>query len=132
MSDAKCDNPKCREELLAEIQKRVPWEELEKTNAKVDEKLPKSFLKWVWVAFIGIGIPLIGIAIGVWSVQQSNILRYADKSSVIQNERRIDRLETSTTLFADYAKENFGEIKDQLTELIKLVRGDHGRQNKSD
>lgn len=121
-----CDNPKCHEQMTTELNKRATWEQYDALKADCATKMPKTWLRWWWMGFAAIGIPLISTSIGVWSGQQSDILRYADKALVIDNQIRLTRLEE----FRQNTRRDLDCIKVNVDEILKIMRGkDHEKKN---
>lgn len=118
MSD--CEHPKCHETMMTEINKRVTWEPFDNLRLNVETKMPKTWLKWWWLGFVAIGIPLLAAALGVWSGQQSDILRYANKDDLVKNQIRIERLENNVV----YIQNDLRDIKKGLGEVLQYVRRD--------
>ena len=108
-----CTSPQCHERMNAELAKRVTWERYDALTREVDQKMPKSWLKWWWLGFISVGIPMLAAAIGVWSGQQSDTLRYANKQDLVDCQMRIERIEESHK----YLRRDLDEIKSGLVQI---------------
>jgi len=93
-----CESHECHERVNAELAQRPTWTEHNEMKDKVGElkdeikeKIPKAWLKWVWI----VGGPLFVVAAVVWSGQNSDALRYASKPDLAKCELRLGRLETT-------------------------------------
>ena len=117
-----CEHPKCHEAMMTEINKRVTWEPFDKLRQETDTKMPKAWIKWWWLGFVALGIPLLTAALGVWSGQQADVLKYAAKEELVKSQIRIERLENNVT----YIQQDLRDIKDGMTEVLKYVRRDRG------
>ena len=110
-----CDNPKCHEFVVTELNKKATWDRLAKLAKLVEMRVPKT---WLWLGFVFIGLPLIIVAGGVWNGQMSDPLRYASKAEVMANQLRITSLEET----GRYLRRDIDEIKANTNEVLKLVR----------
>jgi len=68
--------------------------------------------KAVFIAFTVIGLPLLVTGIKVWSKQESDYLRYAEKIELAQCEKRL----TKTEVIAETLARDIEDIKDLQTE----------------
>ena len=125
-----CQHPQCYERLTSELSNKASWEKVDHLAHELEKKMPKIWLRWWWIGFASIGIPIFAAAIGVWSGQQSDILRYANKDAVIktqeecarrflENQIRLTRLEE----FRVNTRRDLDVIKCNLDEILKLLRG---------
>ena len=120
-----CDHPKCHEQLMTDINNRVQWEQHDKLRLEVAGKMPKTWLRWWWVGFAAVGIPLFTAAIGVWSGQQSDILRYADRNIVTENKIRLTKLEEFRGTISreiSQVRHDIDNIQMNVNEILKLLR----------
>ena len=114
-----CQHPQCHERLTSELSNKASWEKVDYIAHELDNKMPKTWLRWWWIGFVSVGIPMFAAAIGVWSGQQSDILRYANKDAVMENQIRLTRLEE----FRETTRRDLDVIKCNLDEILKLLRG---------
>ena len=113
-----CDNPRCHEQMVTELNKRVTWDQYDSLKSRVATKMPKTWLRWWWAGFAVVGIPLIAAAIGVWSGQQNDVLRYANKTDVVETQIRLTRLEECRIA----TRRDIEVMKCNQAEMLKLLR----------
>jgi len=98
-----CPDPGCREDLLMQI------------SAKVSKHA-------VWIAMIAVGLPLLGINVGVWSEVSHSADKYATKTEINQHSRDL-------TACKEWIKRLPQDIRDIKTD-IKDLREDMQEQQK--
>ena len=113
-----CNSPKCHENLTTQLNAKASWERVDHLAHELEKKMPKTWLRWWWVGFASVGIPMFAAAIGVWSGQQSDVLRYANKDIVVENQIRLTRLEE----FRVTIRRDIEDIKCNQAEILKLLR----------
>lgn len=116
-----CEHPKCHEEMSKRIDQKVSYDKFNILRDCVTQKITK---KTLWIAFAVIGLPLFVTGIKVWSQQESDALRYADKRTVEQirrdqSEFRATQKHILETLrgMKDGQKESTKDIKEILKRL---------------
>jgi len=121
-----CQHPQCHERLITTLGKKASWEKVDALDDEIKTKMPKSWLKWWWLGFASVGVPMLAAAIGVWAGQQSDILRYANKDAVVANQIRLTRLEE----FRVTIRRDIEDIKCNQAEMLKLLRRrEHEKKN---
>jgi len=113
-----CEHPKCHENIATELSRRPTWDDHNQLGRQVAEKMPKAWLRWVWLAIVAIVLPLAAAGLNVWSGQASDRLRYAHKEELTQCRIRIERLEESDR----YLRRDLDEIKTNVNLILKIIR----------
>ena len=114
-----CDHPRCHEQMMSDLQNRPTWDDFNPLKDAVGTKMPKT---WVWLGFIFIGLPLVGIGAGMWASQTASNFRFAQKDSIVACQVRIERLEES----GRYMRRDLDEIKKNIHEILKIMRAENG------
>ena len=106
MSEGHCEHPKCHENLKLSMSKLVTKHTL-------------------WVALAVVGIPLLATGVKVWSQQEADHLRYADKESMNAHERRLMNQEATVKHMADDIKtiqRSQDETRKDIKEILRYMR----------
>ncbi len=103
-----CPNPECHENV--EGMKRALFGESGTSGIVgcLRGKMPK---KWLWVAILVFGIPLLSVGVKLWADNASNDLKFAKVEEVKQNETQIEVL-----------KSQYCNIEATLSEIKKSQR----------
>ena len=102
-----CESPKCHERMTLCINKKVSK-------------------KTVWVAIIALGLPLLLTGVRVWSQQEADHLRYADKGDMVRMEKSQTELQTIVKHMRDDTqgiKNGQGEAQKDIKEIRRYLRG---------
>jgi uncharacterized protein YlxW (UPF0749 family) len=98
-----CQSPQCHEAirlaLEGKVSKRTLWISL-------------------WAVFIAVFLPLVGTGIKVWSQQENNHYRFAEKTELVD----IDKRQTELKISVNNIKENIQDIKKNQEETQKDVK----------
>ena len=101
-----CKSPECHEKMKLFINKKVSK-------------------KTVWIAIIALGLPLLLTGVRVWSQQESDHLRYADKDDMVRMEKAQTELQTIVKHMRDDIqgiKNGQGEAQKDIKEILRYLR----------
>lgn len=87
-----CEHPNCHEAMKLSLDSKPNYETFNKLRDCVGKKATKKAL---WIGLIVIGLPLFGMGAGVWSQQESDYLRYADKEDMVKIQVVVEHLSDS-------------------------------------
>ena len=110
-----CDNPKCHEHMTTELASKVSWKRFNDLRDCAAKKMPKS---WLWIGFLVIGLPLLVTGARVWSQQESDSLRYAEKQDVVDCQKKQLKLDEAVK----HMNNDINEIKNSQYEAQKDIK----------
>lgn len=87
-----CTSPRCHEGMKRDLDSKPDYETFNKLKDCVGKKATKKAL---WVGLIAVGLPLFSIGAGVWSQQESDHLRYAEKEDMVKIQVVVEHLSDS-------------------------------------
>ena len=88
----------------------------------VANKMPK---KWLYVIIGVVAIPVISIGAKLWSANQSNMVRFAEKEALAEQCVRVARLESNYNMLYESIKElktNQCEMRKDIKDILKELR----------
>ena len=94
-----CEHPKCHEAFKLCLAKKVSK-------------------KAVWIAIIAIGLPLLATGVKVWSRQEADHLRFAEKKDLVECEREQTELQSAVK----HMKGDLEEIRHSQVEARKDIK----------
>ena len=116
IADGNCEHPKCHEHLKVCMGKMVTK-------------------RTMWAALIVLGLPLLVTGVKVWSQQESDHLRYADRESLIEHSERLTKQEMAVKHMADDIKDiqiNQQEARKDIKEILRYMRNDGSNLRRTD
>jgi len=118
-----CDHPICHENMNRRIDRRVKFDAFNDLKACVSKKVPKKIL-WIicWAVFVVIAIPLFITGINVWSQQEADFLRYAQKEDVVKIQVVIEHLSKNIEEMKQDIKEGQTKAQTDREEMLRLLR----------
>ena len=118
-----CEHPKCHETMSRRIDSRVKFDDFNDLKACVSKKVPKKIL-WIvgWGVFVVIVIPLFITGINVWSQQEADFLRYAQKEDVVKIQVVIEHLSKNIEEMKRDIKEGQTKAQADREEMLLLLR----------
>jgi len=118
-----CEHPKCHETMSRRIDGRVKFDDFNDLKACVSKKVPKKIL-WIvgWGVFVVIVIPLFITGINVWSQQEADFLRYAQKEDVVKIQVVIEHLSKNIEEMKQDIKEGQTKAQADREEMLLLLR----------
>ena len=105
------------------IDGRVKFDDFNDLKACVSKKVPKKIL-WIvgWGVFVVIVIPLFITGINVWSQQEADFLRYAQKEDVVKIQVVIEHLSKNIEEMKRDIKEGQTKAQADREEMLLLLR----------
>ena len=118
-----CDHPICHENTNRRIDRRVKFDAFNDLKDCVSKKVPKKTL-WIicWAVFVVIAIPLFITGINVWSQQEADFLRYAQKEDVVKIQVVIEHLSKNIEEMKQDIKEGQTKAQTDREEMLRLLR----------
>ena len=118
-----CGAPKCHEAMNLKIKGKVSHDDFNDLKSCVGKKVPKKTL-WIacWAVFVVIAIPLFITGINVWSQQEADHLKYAQREDMVKIQVIVEHLSNDIKeMKQDFKK---GQIKAQKDreEMLRLLR----------
>ena len=105
------------------IDGRVKFDDFNDLKTCVSKKVPKKIL-WIacWAVFVVIAIPLFITGINVWSQQEADFLRYAQKEDVVKIQVVIEHLSKNIEEMKRDIKEGQTKAQADREEMLLLLR----------
>ena len=109
MPSVKCEHPTCHEAMKMCIHKMVTK-------------------KAMWIAVLALGVPIFVSGVKVWSQQEADILRFADKGEVAQcktNQTKLDEKVLHMNVDLIEIKTSQHETQRDVKEILRYMRDGH-------
>ena len=118
-----CTHPKCHENMRLELEGKAMHDDIDAIKTCLIAKVPKKTL-WVvcWAVFVVIAIPLFVTGINVWSQQEADFLRYAQKEDVVKIQVVIEHLSKKVEEMKQDIKEGQTKAEKDREEMLRLLR----------
>ena len=121
-----CESPQCHEKMSRRIDARVKFGDFNELKTCVSKKVPKRTL-WIagWAIFVVILIPLFLTGIRVWSGQESDHLRYAEKSELVVHGKNVTEIQVVVRHMGEdiqEIKQGQEDVKTDIKEILRHLR----------
>ena len=118
-----CQHPQCHEEMITELRDKVPWGQFQKLRDCVAKKTPRS---WVWIGFVILGLPLLGIGATVWSKSKHSDDVYISHKEMEKHVVDISACKENTRHMKETLKDikaSQRETRRDVKDILKFLRG---------
>ena len=85
-----CQTPKCHEAMLLKLKGKADKKEVQNLKTCTAKNVPKKAL---WIALVALGLPLLITGIKVWSQQESDHLRYVEKTEMAEHKDNMTKIQ---------------------------------------
>ena len=105
--------------MKLDLDSKPDYDAFNKLKTCVATKTPKKTL-WIagWAVFVVICIPLFITGVKVWSEQEADHLRYAEKSEMVEHGKDV----TEMQVIVRHMGEDIQDIKDGQKEVKKDIK----------
>ena len=114
-----CSAPKCHEAMNLKIKGKVSHDDF---NALKTCTAKKATKKALWIGFVAVGLPLFGIGAGVWSQQESDHLRYAEKEDMVKIQVVVEHLSKDIKEMKRAINKAQEKAQKDREEMLRLLR----------
>ena len=123
-----CNSPKCHEHITTELANRPTWTEFTHLKDCAAKKVPKK-TAWIamWSILVVIGIPLFCTGVKVWSQQESDHLRFVEKTEMVEHERAQIKLQEVVRHLSEDMSELKAGQKEVMRDVKEILRNQRGK-----